>query len=79
MGIVFDTKDIPLKGKLITLAKGAPPRPISSIDVLAHAAPEYKKDLDDTAYEYNRRYSAWAFWVVPTNYGGYYLVSERRL
>lgn len=78
MGIVFNTKDVPLKGKIITLANGAP-RPIGSIDILAHAAPEYKKDLDDTAYEYNRRYSAWVFWVVPTVYGGYYLVSEKRL
>lgn len=77
-GIVFDKKDEPIKGIIIQPSSGAPSS-IGSIDIIARGSPTHKEHLNNIAYEYNKRYPAWVFWVVPTIYGDFYLVSEKRL
>jgi hypothetical protein len=79
MGIVFDTKDIPMKGRLIVQ------EPITSwkIDVIGSCVAKYKNDLEDRARKYNNLYPKYIHWVIENPRGflsyGYYLVREKRL
>ena len=78
-GIVFDTKDIPMRGRLIVS------EPITSfkLDVIGSCAPEYRQDLESSARKYNNLYPKYIHWVIDNPRGadryGYYLLRERRL
>ena len=79
MGITFDAKEKPLKGKLVVPEM----RAIGHIDLIGQCAPKYKEDLEASAREYNEQYPKYIHWVIENPRGkkdyGYYLVREKRL
>jgi hypothetical protein len=79
MGIVFDTKDIPMKGRLIV----SEPLVGWKIDVIGSCASKYKNELEASAKKYNSLYPKYIHWVIKNPRGadgyGYYLLREKRL